>query len=283
MKSLLFAMALLAISPQELVNAIKSIPIPTGSTVGNEIKDLTWNKLDTENFVILSISKDQGLYLAKNLEKIKEKSLARWGIPNFKFSAPCKIVCLPSKELMQKLFRLDTTYVEGENVWLLLDGNPDELIPPSIMMVCLDQYAKMKNIKIGYWASRGMATLNASVPQIKSEILSLKEEMNAKNNTLSSKNIFAMTDDDYFKQNETQRRMFDQQSTVLCLMLRNEYGSSKFLQMLNANPTEESFRKIYKFNSFEDFDKTFKRYMYYLCNDVSLAKTPDKYLRLYSK
>ena len=54
--------------------------------------DLKWHRWTTDNFVILSIDKNQGDYLFNNIEKIKEMSVSKWGVANSVFDNRCKII-----------------------------------------------------------------------------------------------------------------------------------------------------------------------------------------------
>ena len=68
-----------------------------------DLKNLVWNKWNTNNFTILSIDQAQGEYLFNNLEAIKTWSLTRWGMSDLKYSAECRVFCVPNKNLMKKL------------------------------------------------------------------------------------------------------------------------------------------------------------------------------------
>ena len=82
------------------------LPVPAGQTAPTDpdLKNLVWNKWDTDNFTILSLDQSQGKYLHENIESMKTWILRRWGISEkLQFSAECKIMCVPTKELMKKL------------------------------------------------------------------------------------------------------------------------------------------------------------------------------------
>ena len=107
-------------------------PKPTSvSSVPEEFKDLVWNKWDTENFVVLSISEQQGIYLKDNIENTKNSLLKSWGMKDFDFSTKCKLVCVSDKEMLDKLFKKQDFHMEVRK-------NPDGKIEASVIWFYLD-------------------------------------------------------------------------------------------------------------------------------------------------
>lgn len=254
-----------------------------------ELKNLVWNKWDTENFTILSLDAGQGKYLHDNIEQMKTWVLSRWGLPDVKFSAECRVLCVPNQQLMKKLFRLDQSHgevrrnkdgkIELSVLWLVLDKKPAEVIPPSLTLVCLAEL-ESRNLKMDYWTVRGMSLLNGTLPQIRSELAPLSGVIAADNKIFFSQKLFATTEEDWKKLSVEQRRLFDQESAALCLLLRKEFGQDNLLKFISTGGGEQNFASVYGFQSFQVFDSTLKSYMTNLAQDVAQNRTPNSYLQI---
>jgi hypothetical protein len=256
--------------------------------------DLKWHKWSTQNFTILSISETQGNFLANNLEQIKGWCLSRWGIPRdesnvFKFSAECRVFCVPNNELMQKLFKLNQSRVEVKRkssiieistVWLLLDDVPLKTLAIPITEVCLAELSQKYNNKISFCLLRGMCLLNGSIGEIRSNLTVLE-------NIYLSEDIFRTTFDQWEKLPAKNRDIFDKECIILCLLLRKEFGEDKFHQFLSfesrGQSPEDVLKTVYGFTGYKQFDVSFTRYMRDLCSDVVSGKTPDSYLEIKAK
>ena len=75
---------------------------------------------------------------------------------------------------------------------------------------------------------------------------------------------------------------------TLCLFLRKEFGQDKFLEFMTSKGTEADLARIYGFENYEKFDRTFMRYINDLTGDVAGAnkeriQTPDAYLQIREK
>jgi len=242
-----------------------------------------WNRWQTENFVILSYDQKQGEYLSKNIEKMKGWVFARWGLPDVEFSGECKIACVPTKDLMKELYRLDHSAVftkrkpdggiESTTILLILDRSPASVIPIGLTEVCLNELCS-RNIKIRFWAHRGMAVLNGTLSQIRQELGPLE------NRSISSRRLFSMTEGEWRSLPKDQQRLFDQQAAATCLLLRKEFGQSKFLTFILTDNKEEDLKEIFGFSSEGNFDKALARYITNLSEDLNNGKTPDSYLQI---
>lgn len=276
------------------------IPTPTGIQIKQDpdIKNLVWNRRSTKNFVILSLNDDQGKYLQSNIENMKDWVSSRWGFlsgdfPKSKFednSEPgCMVLCVPSKDLMKKLFNLDGSYgevvkdkdgnIEKRVLWLVLDGTPAETIPPALTMICLNQLESDYSYNFGFWAVRGMSVLNSTIPKIKSSLKQVKSELE-EGNPMFTKNIFSLTEDDYKKLSPQKREVFDGTSAMICLLLRKEFGQKNLLDFFKNPSTEENFKMVYGFQNFDHLNQTFKRYSKNLITDISNGVTPNSYLQI---
>jgi len=242
-----------------------------------------WNRWQTENFIILSYNQKQGEYLSKNIEKMKSWVFARWGLPDVEFSGECKIACVPTKDLMKELYRLDHSAIynkrkpngkiESTTIFLILDKPPACVIPIGLTEVCLNELCT-RNIKIGFWAHRGMAILNGTLPQIRQELGSLKTK------AMPSQRLFSMSESDWRALPEETQILFDQQAATTCLLLRKEFGQSKFLTFVLTDNKEKDLKEIFGFSSERKFDEALERYITNLSEDINKGKTPDSYLQI---
>jgi hypothetical protein len=260
---------------------------------------LVWNKWQTENFVILSIDEKQGLWLSNNIEPMKTWVYTRWGLPDIKFpkrvysekigpEAGCMLMCVPTKELMQKIWKKEKSCVETRKdssgkttmnfILLLLDKSPAESVPYALTIACTRELEAKMEFKCNLALTRGMAALNGTLPQIRARINYLDRQVVDDTRMFVSKSMFSMEETDL---PTTHEYLFDSQAAIVCLLLRKELGEEKFLELLMTFPFSEStLKKIYKFENFGAFDSTFKRFMRNLIEDVKSKKTPDNYLQI---
>ena len=83
--------------------------------------------------------------------------------------------------------------------------------------------------------TRGMSNPNNDPRYMGSKDVARKEQF-----THSAEQVFSTTDDEYNKQTNENKNLFDQQSACLCLMLRKEFGEVKLQGFLRLQ--EESMR-----------------------------------------
>ena len=245
--------------------------------------------MQTKNFTVLSLDEKQGEYLFQNLENIKKWTLTRWGLPDMNFSAECRVLCVPNKSTMKKLFRVDGSRVESREegdkiklhvIWVVFDKRPTECLPSAMTMVCLTEFEKQHNVQVPFWARRGMAVLNLSMPQIQGTLKFMNEQVANKEKLYFSESLFGMDREKFLQADVETQKVYDAQATVLCLLFRKEFGQRNFLRFISRPSTEEHLRKVTGFNSFGDFDETLKRYTYYLSQDVVSGRTPREYLEV---
>lgn len=266
--------------------------LESGKPTDPELQNLQWNRWTTENFTILSIDNNQGKWLHDNIEQIKAWCMTRWGFPDYKFTKECRIMCVPNKSLLKKLFNLEQAscevrrkdgVIEISAIWLVLDDKPARTIPVYLTQVCLAEFEAKHNVTIGWWAKRGMSHLNGTLPDIRSQLMSLGTVIGQDQPVYVSEKMFTMTEDDYYKEKVENRKIFDQQAVALCLLLRREFGEAKlqgFLRISSRNSAEDVLRIVYGFSGFGHFDSSYVRYMRDLTSDISQNKTPDSYLEI---
>lgn len=274
--------------PPGVVYPVGAAEVPTDP----ELKNLQWNRYTSGNFTILSIDDGQGKWLASNLGKVKTWCITRWGFPDVEFSHECRIMCVPNKQLMKKLFGLEQSksevrrkngQIEMTVVWLVLDDKPAKTVPTFFTPVCMAEFEARHNVKMPFFAIRGMSLLNATVPEIRQQLGSLGQTIAKDSPVFISQKMCTMTEEDYNKLKVEDKKVFDTQAVALCLMLRKEFGEAKlqgFLRMANRNTPEDVMRVVYRFRSFAHFDASYARYMRDLTNDIYRSKTPDSYLNI---
>src|SRR5580698_5192926 len=104
MKRFLFVLLLSFVGANATAQTEVILPTGSASITDPDLKGLQWNRYVAGNFTIMSINDAQGKWLAENIEKIKAWCITRWGFPDFKFSKECRVMCVPSHQLMKKLF-----------------------------------------------------------------------------------------------------------------------------------------------------------------------------------
>jgi hypothetical protein len=264
-----------------------NILIPAGEqVVQNDFQDLVWNRYTTENFTILSIENKQGRWLYYNIENIKSWCLKRWGLPNIKFEKECRVMVVPNKELLKKLFnisepRYEARMVDGKleiiALWLSLDADEDlvDTVPYFVTICSMLEIDQKFNTKSNIFLTKGMAELNRSLVKIKDNIRTAA--------TVEGKDIvnsFAVDNIKYKKMSPEDSENFDSKALIASLMLRKEFGENKFLRFLFSNKNaNDSLGLIYNFNS-ESFVKSYTRYCKDLASEIKDNKVPDFYLQV---
>lgn len=279
------------LKPQEVSAEIESSKSPP-----KEFEGLVWNRWTSKNFIVCSLNDSQAQYLHKHLELVKSWIFSRWGMADIDFSVPCKLICVDGKDLFKKLFSIENTKVEVRRnsdglitetvIFLLIEGPPSQTIPIPLTQVCLTELGQ-KNYKVfNPWVVRGMAHINGTLEQIRKNILNVKPLLEKNEPLFYSKALLELTSEQYGSLNNDQKNIFDSCSIIFCLMIRKEFGQDVYLKFLHKstedNP-EDAVKEILKFSSYDQLDKTFKRYMIDLTNDIYNSKTPDDYLQVNNK
>lgn len=257
-----------------------NILMPAGEQlVQNDFQDLVWNRYTTENFTILSIENKQGKWLSYNIENIKSWCLKRWGLPNIKFEKECRIMVVPNKELLKKLFNISESKYEARIVdgkleiialWLSLDSEEDlvDTVPYFVTICSLLEIDQKFNTKSNVFLTKGMAELNRSLVKIKKNLKAANIDDKDIVNTLSL-DVKKMSRDD-----------LNNKSLIVSLMLRKEFGESRFLRFLFSNKnTKDSLGLIYGFDP-DSFSKSYNRYFKDISREIKDNKVPDFYLQV---
>lgn len=275
------------LSPEEV-----KIEVTNSQGLPKELEGLSWNRWTSKNFVVCSLNDPQAQYLHKHLELVKGWTFARWGMYDIDLSVPCKLICVDNKDIYRKLFNLNSTKVEIRRsggkitetvIFLLIDGPPSHTVPIPLSEVCLAEFAQRYNGNFGIWTYRGMGNLNGTLEQIRKRILEIKPRLEKNEPLFFSKGILEMDVEQYKLLSDDQKILFDNCATIFALMIRKEFGQEKylrFLQQTSEGPPEDAIKTVLLFGGYDNFDRTFKRYMIDLSNDVASGKTPDSYLQV---
>jgi hypothetical protein len=259
------------------------MPVPVGLPANVETEKLVWNRWKTPNFTIVSLDQQQGDYLYRNLENIRKWILNRWGLEDAPFPVECRVVCVPTKTLMKRLFFLDRSHYEVKKemivIWLLMEGKPTEAIPVAITPVCLKEYEISAKVKLPFWMHRGAAVLNGSFSQVRSEIGLLQPHIKGDSRMYFTKSLLTMTEEQWVEQGEERRVIYDSEAAVFCLLVRKEFGQNKFMELVKSQ-YPDGIVKVLGLQGYDELDATFKRYMDVLSSDVISRKAPDSYLQI---
>lgn len=266
-------------------------PFQDAQTQPKEVSaSLEWNRYVSKNFTIMSIEDEKGKSLVDELEQMKKSVLNNWGFPDVKFTKECRVFVVPDYELLKKLFNLNVGKFQSRKelnvIWCVGDDKPTKSILPLLTQVCLQEYENVESTTLPIWFKRGCVTLNTSVSDVRETLKSFNDIARKEQFTHSAEQLFMATEDDYNKQTNENKKIFDQQSALLCLMLRKEFGQFKlqgFLRLQSKNKPEDVLDLIYGFKNFSQFDKQYVRYMKDLCADLVDNQTPDSYLEVRAK
>jgi hypothetical protein len=256
-----------------------NILMPAGEQlVQNDFQDLVWNRYTTDNFTILSIENKQGKWLSYNIENIKSWCLKRWGLPNIKFEKECRIMVVPNKELLKKLFNISESKYEARMVdgklevialWLSLDSEEDlvDTVPYFVTICSVLEIDQKFNTKSNLFLINGMAKLNRS-------LVNIKENLKAVN--IDDKDIVGVLNLDVKKMSQDDLN----KSLIVSLMLRKEFGENRFLRFLFSNKNiKDSLGLVYGFDP-DSFSKSYNRYHKDLSSEIKDNKVPDFYLQV---
>lgn len=260
-------------------------------SIPKELEDLVWNRWTSENFIVCSLNDLQAQYLHKHLEDVKTWTFSRWGIEDVEFSVPCKLICVDSKDLFKKLFNIENTRVEIRRnseglivetvIFLLIDGTPSQTVPVPLAEVCIAELGQKHYDNFSPWVYKGMSRINGDINSIKKEIYYSKDK-----EFFSSKQLLETTKEEYKDMSDIDKKRFDSSAVTFCLMIRKEFGQDvylKFLEKTTKENPEYGIKNILKFNDYNHFDNSFKRYLNDVVEDLEKNKMPNSYLQITEK
>lgn len=250
---------------------------PFAEKKANQDDGLVWNKWDTENFVVLSLDKSQGLKLKALVEPVKSSVCENWFLDIPSLPVRCKIMFVPNRELLAKLFNIDAPHVEVRRdaegkaslcaIWMT---NEDiELLPFLICSICVADDVCLN--KQSLLVQRGVSFLSKPLDYTRRDIVEPGQ--------INAKHLLSMTREKWISLTPKEKQVFDAQSAVVCLLLRKEFGSELFSRLATSpNQDESSLRLIYGFKNLEQLDSILKRYSENLIKDIYRGIVPDSYL-----
>lgn len=237
-----------------------------------------WNRYETVSFEVFSIDDVQGRQISNNVEFIKFWIFWRWGMKDIEWSNKCKIMVVPTRELFVKIFAKDKSSCKydskGSAIWICTEDArwATDVLPKLMTEVSLKEFEAKFNTKFGFWAHRGMAVLNGN-------LVELKTTLSFSGDFILSKVMLTMTPEQYIKLSEPNRLKFDSQCAAFCLMLRKEYGLSKFLDYLGQSRNDpENSLGLFNFNNYAVVDNVLFNYIENLSKDIRQQRTPNSYL-----
>jgi len=300
MKFLFGLILMLSAAHMQGAEPIRKVTLPvevrqeiSTSNVPDEIKGKVWNRWTSENFTVLSLNDTHAQYLHQHLELVKVWVFSRWGLYDIPFAAECKIIGVDDPDLFEKMFGIRQSRVEIRRdsqgqiqesvIFLLINDAPSHTVPVPLTEVCLAEFAQAYKQNLPWWTYRGMAVLNGSLDQIRASLHSFVPVVRDNKPVYFSDNLFRMTKADYQKLDSATKQVYDNSAVLFCLMIRKEFGENKFHWFLKQSCDQggsHAVKEVLGFESTEEFDRTFRRYMIDLMRDIEVDKVPDLYLQI---
>lgn len=300
MRFLLGLFLALSATYSQAIEPIQKVTLPlevrqemTTSVVPDQIKGKVWNRWTSDNFTVMSLNDTHAQYLHKHLELVKVWVYSRWGLYDVPFSAECMIIGVDDPNLFEKMFQIRHSRVEIRRdtdgkikqsvIFLLINDSPSHIVPVPLTEVCVAEFAQVYKQNVPWWAYRGMAMLNGSLDQIRSSMHDFVPIVKENKPVYFSDSLFKMTKADYEKLDASTQRNYDNSAMLFCLLIRKEFGESKFHWFLKKCCDEggaSAIKDVVGFESLEEFDRTLRRYMIDVMRDVEANKVPDKYLQI---
>lgn len=259
-----------------------SIPTIKGIKSSDEdLSKISWNRWTVDKFSIHSIDKNIGTYLYKNIKDIKKEVLVKWGLPNIEFNHEIRIFCCSSEENLQKLFNINKSSFEFKEdkkiifVWLILNESNLNSFKSLMMSISLIELEFKYNYSFPLWIHRGMPSL-CDINKTKEHL----QYMYDLNKTGRIKNLIILEQSEYDDLEDNSKKLFDISSSLLCLMIRKEFGQDNFQKCMLKNV------KIYQQLGFKDLDSfslKYRYYCHYLLDDYKKNILPEEYLNIKPK
>mgnify|MGYP003332606607 len=274
MKKIILSLLLIVVAKISLANGYSTfdqepvmlVPYKEYGEDANLIKDLVWNKYSSENFTILGLNNEQAKTLAQDIKNIKNNCLKRWGLPYITANNEYRIMLTPNKELLKKLFGIQSSKIEFRDgvvaMWISADDLQD-VLPEFLMMATLYESHPDSLFSL----RKGVSILSSSNNNVRNVLGRISE-------STSEIDFLNLSEKDYRKMSREKREKFDTESTVLCLMLKKEFGEYKFIEFLDKGDIG-----LYGFNN-ETFTRSYQRYNKDLKNELLKNKVPDGYLNI---
>lgn len=244
------------------------VPMETSAEISS---DSVWNKWETENFIILSLDKEQGLSIRSFVEEMRSSFLHSWGLADPKSLVSCKLICVPDKETLTKLFGIEEPRYEVRY------GSEGNAISCSIWIdhESLDSlYLMVGSVSV----SKSVFPLNIN-PVLQKGILALGHSPEHTRNLL--KTPATVDPKSLFNGVAAGKTPADteQNCALVCLLLRKEFGRDSFSLFINdESQNEERLKDVFGFSGYNELSATLQRFSKNLSEDILNKRTPDEYL-----
>jgi len=244
-------------------DARSQVPVPAAQSLPKAppgLEGLSWNKWDTDHFVVISLDKSEGSALKSQVESMRSSVVGRWGIkPNSGLN--CKLVCVPDAKMLKRLFGLSEPAFEvlgsdgsGRSSCAIWFDMERSLLLPSLLAE-----AELSSDRSGDLARFGIPALERSPSHVR-EVVSSCSDADLKT-FLASK--------------DRSSEGFRRGAVVACLMVRKELGLVAFS---GATGSSDPLHKSLGFGTEERLYSTLSRYRSNLVEDIRNGRTPDEYL-----
>lgn len=245
--------------------------------------DLHWYRRNTPNFEILSLNDHYGAQVAAQIESLKSWTLTRWGLPDIPYRKPCQILCVPDVTTLRKAFRITQPYAESTGTfaacWVVTDQTMMHSLPIFLTEIGLSAYESQHQVRIGYWARRGMSILSGNSAHVKTLLAPIAPHIAANRRIFFSEPLFTLKKESVVRSSEENMTLFDREAAILCLMLRREFGQRRFLILL-VDSSPNSLYAATGYRGYSQFDSAFKRYLFYSARDMASNNMPDSYFNI---
>lgn len=269
-------------STNEEIVFFDSIPTIKGIKSSDEnLSKISWNRWTVDEFSIHSIDKTIGVYLYENIKNIKKEALVSWGLPNIDFNHEIRIFCCSSEENLQKLFNINKSsfeFKEDKNiiyVWLNLNESNLNSFKSLMMSISLIELEHKFKYSFPLWIHRGMPSL-CDIDKTKEYIKYVHDA----DKIGRANNIIELEQTEYNELKDDSKKLFDISSSLLCLMVRKEFGQDNFQKCMLKNV------KVYQQLGFKDVDSFSLKYKYYcryLIHDYEKNILKEEYLEIKPK
>lgn len=275
MRFALFFSAFCLLQARSLAEDAFRAILPEAEAVSQK-EEFTWNKWETDNFIILSIEKNQGLELKRALESARHSYFDKWGLerPDSSAKVKCKVMCVPDGEMLKRFFGIDHPRAEvrtegsGLTCAIWMDFKSLNQLPALVALICSSE--EISGLHTRCFVRRGISMLSLPTEKVRSELPGA--------GGIKFIDISSCGSDKWNTMPANEKLSFDQKSALVCLFFRKEFGQEKFLKFLSSPQDEDSVLSIYGFRDSKELDDTLNRYFENLKRDIESGITPDSYL-----
>lgn len=256
--------------------------------------DLAWNRFETQNFEILTISKEHGEKLQGEIEYMRRWIFDRWGMKQNDLSVKCKILVVSDRATYVKLFGKETPMHrierDGKNIksltiWCWADEHWFvSTLPAFVTEVLMAEFESVHGVRLPLWFRRGMLVLNRNVPDIRREVGAVAQTYTANTGIFWTSDLMTMRPETLAQYDVGNQTLYDRESAVFCLYLMKTHGRKKMLDFVNASMADpEKALVVLGMANRQQLDTAFNEFMYRLSTEAATGSTPVSKLTWDSK